>query len=189
MVCGLNIWPEGGHWPMVDLGGDVVGGGWYPKSAMWMEAKDNPPPDFDRMHGLNVSEKAKQIIEQLEPGVHEFFPVEYLDREGHHLENRYWFAVGNCIDSLDRERSNLVLVGANWVSPKNAFRINGSVPSTVDVDRPPSKVFNLKAIGTAKIWRDEYLDGGPWLTDDAARTLEAKGLSGIRLEIGESEAV
>lgn len=37
------------------------------------------------IQGLNMSEKAKRVIESFEPGVHQFFPVEYQDKTGNFI--------------------------------------------------------------------------------------------------------
>ena len=189
MVCGLNIHPVGGHYPMVDLGGEIVGGGRYPGTARSKEKKDNPPPDFDSMHGANVSEKAKQTIEHLEPGVHGFHPVEYLDHQGDHLENRYWFEPGHLLDSVNRELTTFVLTPVGtWRSAKDLLRRGKPVPSHIDPEAKPRMVFDLTVIGAAHIWRDKHLSG-TWLSDDAVRLFQGEGLTGLRVTIGAEEAV
>ena len=153
MVCGLNIRPEGGHYPKVDAGDPPFRGASYPPQVRWMEKKDNPPPDFSNTPHPNVSERAKQVIERLEPGVHTFLPVEFLNVRRRHLENRYWFRPGQRIDSLDPERSTLIMDDTRMWRPAYDIVLSGKpLPAHIDPDAPAIKVFSAKAIGQAHIW-------------------------------------
>ena len=154
-----------------------------------MEKKDYPPPDFSDTPHLNVSEKAKQVIERLEPGVHIFLAVEFLNVRRLHLENRYWFRAGHRIDSLDPERSTLIRDETRkWRPAYDIARWGKPVPAHIDLEAPSILVFSAKAVGQAHIWQDDGLSG-TLLSDEAARTFQAEGLTGLRLEPGQLEMV
>lgn len=207
MAYGLNIMPEGGHFPKVDwdrkaaLGGPAlkpetewdkvsagvkgvpIDGSKFPKQVRWLEDKDNPPPDFDKTPYWNVSDRARQVIEQLEPGVHQFFPVEYVNRPGTHIGDRFWFVVCNRLDAVDPEHSNMVLTPSEkWIGPRQALAMGLEIPAKIDVEMPSKTVFNHEAIGTVHFWREAKLSGGPWLSDEAAAAIRAAGLTGVRLD-------
>ena len=161
MAYHLTIVPEGGHYPMVDWGGEPVGspalhpqedqerisastrgvpvtGSGFPERVHWLEKKDNPPPDFDKTPYWTVSDRARQVIERLEPGVHQFFPVEYVDSEGEHIENRFWFVVCNRLDAVDRGHSNMVLYrNVRWIAPHLAASEGIEFTDNASVERPP----------------------------------------------------
>jgi len=71
---------------------------------------------------MNVSARAKEAIEELEPGVHQFVPVEYLDKNGRHLEHRFWFITGQIIDGMDREHTTMVFVLNSWMPAREIAR-------------------------------------------------------------------
>lgn len=217
MVYSLNVKPEWGFDPKIDWegkgnplripalqpanDGGVTGDGHhaglpvdgtnFPKWVRWSDPNGNPVPDFDPIPYLNVSEKAKQVIESLEPGVHQYFPVEYQDKKGNFTGIRYWFVPCNRIDSVDREHSNMVLVdGLQWTPPKDLVRRGEPLPPNVDASRPAAFVFNLKAIGDRQIWRDKHIGGAACLISDAmAELFKSEGLTGLRLDGSRREQV
>lgn len=218
MVYVLNVQPEWGFEPkrnwdgedgtappipvlhLVDDGGVSsdsyhaglpVDGGNFPKWVRWSDPGGNSVPDFDNTPFLSVSEKAKATIEQLEPGVHQFFPVEYRDKDGRPSSIRYWFVPCNRIDSVDRSRSNMVLRhGRQWMSPKNASRLGEILPGNVDVGKPAAYVFNLKAIAGRHIWRDKHIGGATCFISDAmGDAFKLANLTGLKLDDAKAEAV
>lgn len=65
----------------------------------WQES--SPVPDIETVHGaLVVSEKFRQIVERFEPGIHQFLPVNYLDRQGMVLVKRYVFVASPTCPTL-----------------------------------------------------------------------------------------
>jgi hypothetical protein len=217
MVYGLNVKPEWGFDPKVDWegkeepraipalnpanDGGVTGDGYhaglpvdgsnFPKWVRWSDPNGNPVPDFDQVPFLSVSEKAKQVIESLEPDVHQFFPVEYQDKKGNFTAVRYWFVPCNRIDSVDREHSNMVLLdGRQWTPPKDLVRMGEPLPPNVDPDKPAEFVFNLNAIGSRYIWRDKHIGGATCFISDAmAELFKKEGLTGLRLDQSRREQV
>ena len=215
MVYGLNVKPQWGFDPKVVWEGEgtpraipalhpandggVTGDGYdaglpvdgsnFPKWVRWSDPNGNPVPDFERIPFLSVSEKAKRVIESLEPDVHQFFPIEYQDKKGNFAEIRYWFVPCNRIDSVDRDHTNMVLLdGLQWTSPKNVMRMGEPLPPHVDPAKPAGFVFNLKAIGDRHIWRDMHIGGAACFISNAMGNLFMKeDLTGLRLADSRAE--
>jgi Immunity protein family (Imm11) len=80
-----------------------------PTRMLWDEAA-GPIPDFNRSLALNISEQAKAFIERLEPGVHQFIPVDYVRSDGKLLEKRWFLVVCHRIDSTDHDRTTFVMI-------------------------------------------------------------------------------
>jgi hypothetical protein len=160
-----------------------------PTKMKWKDSAGRQMPDFDAAAGVNISQRAKQVIESLEPGVHEFSPVEYTYSRGGRTETRYWFKVGNSIDSIDRERTNMVLMdGHQWTSPKNLQRRGEPIPPHIDLEKESRLVFNLAQIGDNHMWRDPYVSiSGVFFSKRMAQAFQEAGLTG--LELKEAEAV
>lgn len=216
MAYGLYVYPEWGYYPKVEpldgfdgpidainpvndggvgwsgrTGGVPVDGKHFPKHVRWADPNGNPVPDFDRTPALNVSERAKRVIEELEPGVHQFFPVEYVNAKGEFLEVRYWLVVANRRDGMDREHTNMVLMHGQVWRPADYMVSRGEpIPPHIDPSAPSRLVFNLKAIGDAHLWVDKHLDSpSVWLSDAAAERFTAEKLTGLRLNESKVEAV
>lgn len=207
MVYGLNVSLEWGFDPKVDWdgkggpppvipalnrandggvgggrsGGMPVDGTNFPKWVKWSDPNGNPIPDFDQTPMLNISDKARRIIESLEPGVHQFFPVEYQHHKGQDIGTRYWFVICNRIDSVDREHTTFVLrKGLEWASARDLVRRGEAIPDHIDPTAPARMLFNLKAIGEKHLWVDKHLAGQRYISDAAAEAFAAAGLTGIR---------
>ena len=186
-VYTVDAKPVGGHYPRVDWGEDVfptpptlddnfddglpntsgpesglpLYGGALPKVVRWDEPAGNPPPDFDDMPTMNVSERAKQVIESIEPNTHQFFPVEYIDRQDQPIETRYWFYVCNRRDTIHPTKSNMGLNPfGEYQPPKDFVRRKWKLPSHLDPTLPPKYVINSSNVNAAEMWREARSGGG-----------------------------
>jgi len=202
MVYGLNVKPEYGYYVEVDpLDGDISrievvdqtpDGGLpfiptiqpahtmgrpvkpdsVPTRMRWGDRQKHPIPDFDNGLILNVSNRAKELIESLEPGIHQFLPVEYFDVDDEPVEKRWFLIVGNRIDGVDRDHSRMRLAkGIMWTAN--------------DVD-DPKLVFNEAQARGRHLWVDKHLDGGQFISDVLAQRIQDEGLTGLRLNRAES---
>lgn len=216
MVYGLNVKPEWGFDPKVSWEGQeaprpipalnpvndggVNGDGYFaglpvdgtnfPKWVRWSDPNGNPVPDFDRVPFLSVSEKAKGVIESLEPGVHQFFPVEYQDKDGNFTETRYWFVPCNRIDSVDHDHTTMVLGKFGYWRPvQDLVRRGEPLPPNADPTKPSKYVFNRRQIGDRHIWRDKHIGNSVWLSDQAAARFKSEGLTGVRFSENGMETV
>ena len=152
-----------------------------PAKMKWKDSAGRQMPDFDPIPDLNISERAKQVIEDLEPGVHKFESVEYTYSRGGRTENRYWLKMGNEIDSLDREHTTMVLQeGTQWVSTSDLLRRGLPIPPHIDPEQKARLVFNLAQIGNRHMWYDPLLNrGSVFLSDRMAQAFQDAGLTGI----------
>ena len=123
-------------------------------------------PDVDWGVGMFfVNDKFKDVVERLEPGVHQFVPMEMLWPDGTLAQKMYFFHVCNRLDTVDRELSTVKLskTGRVW-EPKGEM------------------IFNLDQIGDHHIWVDQhtYAPGGFFISDVMRDALEEAGVTGIR---------
>jgi hypothetical protein len=79
-----------------------------PDKMKWKDRAGRPAPDFDQTPSVNISARARAIIESIEPGVHRFEEVTYFYSKGA-TETRFWLHVGTTLDAVNGERSNMVL--------------------------------------------------------------------------------
>lgn len=211
MVYGLNIVPEHGYYVNVEMvdgnpsairaidqepdGGvsfrGVTSGRrchleHFPTKMRWLDRQGHSIPDFNQAELLNVSERAKNVIEQVEPGVHQFVPVGYTNGKDKFLEKRYFWVVGNRIDSIDRERTTFILrKGRSWSPIFDIANFEPELlPPSVDPNTKSKFVFSLAQIGNAHAWRDKHMNGGGvWLSAALADGIKQRGLpaSGCRM--------
>ncbi len=115
-----------------------------PTRMAWLDRQGHPIPDFDNGLILNVSDRAKALVERLEPGVHQFLPVDYYDARGDLVERRHFLIVCNRLDSLDRARTTMVLSrGVMWRPAREVLRRRPEdIPPGFDVHAEPRMVFN-----------------------------------------------
>jgi hypothetical protein len=150
-------------------------------------------PDFDNGPFLNVSARAKALIEQFEPGVHQFLPVEFVDIDGKHLEDRWFFVVCNRLDTIDRQHVQGFLLrrGKMWTPIEDYLRdMPDEIPSGYDTSQKSKLVFSRAKIGAAHFRCDEHLGRpGPFISDAVAAALKASSLTGLRLSENGLETV
>ncbi|MEE4210313.1 MAG: DUF1629 domain-containing protein [Parvularcula sp.] len=207
MIYTINTYPVGGHYPKVDWGGGnfpspvavtrasdggagsagmhagvPVDGSVLPKRIVWAEAVDNPPPDFDEMPVLNISGRARAVMEEIEPDTHQFFPVDYVWPDGTQIETRYWLIICNRLNAIDPLRSNLVMNQYNWyIPPKDAVRRKVPMPAHVDPALPPKIVIDKSKADGRHFWREKHTDSGMALMSDVAwKAIQDAGLTGLR---------
>jgi hypothetical protein len=220
MVYGLNVKPEHGYYVDFDpLDGDVrniklldetpddgvhprgrafaagraVDPTNVPTKVQWKDRQRHAVPDFDNGPFLNVSARAKALIEQFEPGVHQFLPVEFVDIDGKHLEDRWFFVVCNRLDTIDRQHVQGFLLwrGKMWTPIDDYVRdMPEEIPPGYDTSQKPRLVFNRAQIGGAHFWCDKHLGSdGPFISDAVAAAVKASPLSGLRLSEAGMETV
>lgn len=116
---------------------------------------------------LFVDVKFKDVVETFEPGVHQFFPVEFVWKDGSHAADRFWFVPCNRLDSVDREQTTFEF--------RNIWYLDGD----------PNKrlVFNRSQIGKRHVWMDKFISGssGVWISSELKVALEAAGVTGMSL--------
>lgn len=146
-------------------------------------------PDYKTPMGIPcANDRFRQIVEQFEPGVHQWFPVEFVNKNCEHLAHRWYFIPCNRIDSVDREHTTLVLSkGRMWITPRSLPE--NERPTEYDPNVKYKKVFSLGQVVDRHIWRDKFISGSAILISDAiADALTVEKFSGLSLTLAESVA-
>lgn len=160
-----------------------------PNSMIWKDSAGRAAPDFDQSPWINVSAKAKAIIESAEPDVHEFAPVAYTYSRGA-TEIRFWINVRNRVDSIDGIRSNMVLSNGQWLPPRDLLRNGEPLPHGIDPEIPPNLVFRSEAVGPFHMWVDPYLSNSSvFISDALAERFRAGNITGLAWESAKVEEV
>ena len=120
--------------------------------------------DFETAIKGTVSDRFRALIEDIEPGVHQFEPIRFVAKDGTLLEERWFWQICNRIDGMHDELANMVFVGRGW--------------------RPPPKpekarvVYDLKKIGDAQFWHDKHADG-TFVSDGAKQRIDFAEVTGV----------
>lgn len=137
-------------------------------------------PDYGRSYGLMyVSDKFKNVVETLEPSVHQFIPFEIVGAGKKHIANMWFMVVCNRLDSVDREHTTLALYrGVLWQPAREVPREYW--PSHVGPDTPSKLYFNLSQIGDHHLWFDKHIGTAqlPFVSTILADALKAAGVTG-----------
>lgn len=158
-----------------------------PTKVEWQES--GPVSDVETVRGvLVVPKRFCEIVNQLEPNIHQFPPVDFLDPKGAFLAKRYFFIVCNRLDSVDRKNTTLILAdGRLWMPASDiARRWPEKIPNGFDVKAKPKLVFSNAQIGNKHAWCDKFLLHGPYLSDALGSALEVENFTGISLKQGEA---
>lgn len=152
-----------------------------PTKVEWQER--GPVPDVETVRGfLVVPARFREIVEQFEPAVHQFLPVDFVDRQRAVLARRYFFIACNRLDSVDRALTTMILVrGHLWMPASDLVGWRPQeIPPGFDVNVEPKLVFNTAQIGGKHAWSDMFLPlTGPYLSDALGAALEAEHFTGI----------
>ena len=121
--------------------------------------------DYETSFRKTVSDRFRALIEEIEPGIHQFEPVRFVGKDGSDLGTRWFWQVCNRIDSVHRKLTNWVLLkGVIW---------------TTQYGVEPQLVFDNQEIGRSKFWHDKHLSDGPFLSDEAKACIEDAGMTGV----------
>lgn len=114
--------------------------------------------------GFLVNDKFREILEELEPNVHQFIPIELFWQDGSKAADKFWFVPCNRIDSLDRDHTTLPFGNRIW------FQGQGG-----------TYVFSRAKIGNRHAWVDKHLPAADYviISDEFHRRLLASGVTGL----------
>lgn len=137
--------------------------------------------DFNNMWGSAlVSQKFKDVVEALEPGIHQFFPVKAYWPGKKPVEDKfYWFHICTALDSVSEEASNL-----------DARKVIYSPVYEKEVTRGwrnynnENLVFSASDIEGLHLWQDRFLVIGPWGSGAFKNACEVNDITGISLGDG-----
>ena len=141
-----------------------------PTAAERFDPNKKPTPllDVENLYGkFCINHVFKDILEELEPETHQFFPVEIFQK-GAKIADYFWLNVCN---RLETYHSDLTY-------PRNARGFYKPVKG-----EPSSIVFSTEAIGDHHMWIDKF-QGGPFISDVFAQRLQSAGLTGIGFHEG-----
>ena len=125
---------------------------------------------YDLYNCLVVPQAFKDLIEELEPGIHQFFPLE-LYRGKKKVADRYLFIFGQRLDTLHDTACD---------PPRYA---DGTLP--LGGPTPIKIVFDKKKIGNAHAWVDKFA-GGRNFSEALAQRIQALGLTGLNYNPAEA---
>ena len=95
---------------------------------------------------LLVGERFREIIERFEPGVHQFFPIDVVWKDGSPAGRHYFFNIVHTLDALDPE---LTTLDRDPVA-SNFFQLK--------LDDPAHKaVYSTQRMGGHHIWVERHL--------------------------------
>ena len=123
-----------------------------------------------------ISGKYKDLIEQHEPGVHQFVPVDMCyNKSADPFDRYYWFVICTPLNSIDPDHTTWTWVG-NYSELRGRWNF--------DHDAVPKQkiVFSLDAIGDHQIWRDPYAGSQMVYCSDAfGEALQQSDLTGVSM--------
>ncbi|WP_415156263.1 imm11 family protein, partial [Maritalea sp.] len=126
--------------------------------------------DFQKMasHFL-VSVKLRDLIEELEPGVHQFQPIELIwKKDESHAADFFWFNPCNRVDGIDRTHST-----AKFDEKTGKWKYEGG-----------EFVVNLEQVAGHHIWVDSRASFGTnWVSEAFYNAAHQAGIKGIKFTI------
>lgn len=120
--------------------------------------------DYETVFPKTVSDRFRALIEEIEPGVHQFEPVRFVGKDGSDLGIRWFWQICNRLDSVHRALTNWNLDRANWGPPLRHTE--------------PRLVFDLQRIGAAQFWHDKHIGNAAFVSDEAKVRIEEAGIAG-----------
>lgn len=122
-------------------------------------------PDLMLTHSVMLaSDKVRNIIEEMEPGVHQFFPLETWAKGNKPAQRMYLMNSCNRLDSVDREKTTKPMRDQHsWCNEK-----------------PGELVFNLSQIGGYKLWHDKHIFDNMYFVDEVKDAFEAANVTGAK---------
>lgn len=132
---------------------------------------------------LTISDRVVEAIEDLEPGVHRYWPVDIFNKDGS-LAGRWWFLnICNRLDTLDQEKSKVRQVN----SPSKPL-VPDFIVLTKDQPHPNGPellVCRQEVVKNHAIWCEYRLQNSTFISDALKERLDAfdPPLTGIGFEL------
>lgn len=125
-------------------------------------------PDFAIAQRAQVcSAKFRDVVEALEPGVHQFVPVEVIRKNGDHVADMFWFVPCNRLDTLEIDLLHPPLTELGFYT---------------GLANEPRTVFSCSKIGNHHIWIDKRMVRGfIWVSNKFHDVAMEAGLIGLDL--------
>ncbi len=183
-----DLTPDEGFWPETGLSfvadvGRPARPEHMPTRVEWRDRAKLP--DVNKISGaLVVCDRLKDLVEQFEPSVHQFLPIDYVNTKGEPIGRRWFFIPCVRIDSRDRRQTTMVLTKSYMWRAADELIYAGrqdEIPLGFDVTAEPKIVFSLNQIGNSHVWCDKFLFHGIWISDILATSMLAEDFTGINL--------
>ena len=136
-----------------------------------------------------VSSRFKAIVERFELGVHQFMPLEVVDKRGKFLSSHWLFIPCHGISSADEAHTTMVKYKGGWSVPRDLIRRGEEhlLPDDYDPENKIRYVFSESKAAGYHAWRDKGIRIYHHLiSDELAALLKAADLSGLDLTKAES---
>jgi hypothetical protein len=103
---------------------------------------------------LVVDQALKDVIERLDPGVHQFRPVRLTGELGDEIPRPFYtLLIGQFLESFSPEKS----VPGSFKSEFSTFNNHQRYRSTIVTERSKGLAFSRAAFGGRHLWREKYL--------------------------------
>lgn len=138
--------------------------------------------DLDSDGALKYASPAlRDLIERLEPGVHQFEPCVFVDGAGHKIADMFVFFVCQRLDTVDRIKTTGMYLSPHiWTSAKTLARIKPNLlPEGVDLDIAEKMVFSVQQVGSASLWVDKHIPATSFASANFIDAFYAEGLKGL----------
>ena len=160
-----------------------------PTRIRWLSQQ--PVSDYGTPMGVPmVSSRFKAIVEDFELGLHQFMPLEVIDKRGKFLSSHWLFIPCHGISSADEAQTTMVKYKGGWSVPRDLIRRGEEhlLPDDYDPDEKIKFVFNEKKIGGCHFWREKGLmpSNQIFISDVAGDAIRKAELSGLQLLAKES---
>lgn len=128
---------------------------------------------------LVVDASLRDIIERLDPGIHQFRPVRITTKHDEDFPGRYFFMmIGRFIDSFSPDLSHPEHFKGEFDPVDDRHRYSSLFGSTF----PSSFAFSRAAFGTAHLWREKCLwMPNVFVSDELRDAIKAAGLKTLTL--------
>lgn len=130
-----------------------------------LEGASRPPFDIDMCRSsMLLNTKARDIVERLEPGVHQFWPMQIEHKRHGNLGEKYFLVPCNRIDSINRELTTPAL------EPPFSYKYVGATGARLVLDK--------EKIGNRHIWIESFVMNQIFLSDALMEALTEAGCTG-----------
>lgn len=133
-----------------------------PTKIYW--ASNRKTQDYKSLFVRTVSERFKILIEEIEPKVHQFVPLEFVRKSGDLLENRWFWQIRNRIDSVFTDRPGWVFDRVLWRRPAG-----------------DTLIFQDNKIGDTHFWHEKHLLSDIFMSEFAMARLNEEDISGFKM--------
>lgn len=132
-----------------------------PPNLTWFSKRT--PTDFQWTTLYSVSDRLRDLIEEIEPGIHQFEPLSLITKRGVLIDQRWFWQVCRRLDTVDSDKTTW-RYRTFWSPTENSSRL----------------VLDPVRAAGVHFWRDKHLIDPILLCSDLAKSrIEAAGMTGI----------